>query len=854
MLRVFAFGLIIIPSLIGSICTQYVSSESGIAATMTSFLWASAGYQASPIDAGQGKVNSLLTMRQKPEPVSGFLPSKIRDQQENAGTNLITASQSTAGQTLLTPRMPETIPIRYVSKGGSDTNDGLSWATAKHTIYGALVSLPGGGRNTAGSGTIYVGTGSSANPISGAGIWLMGSGDPNYANPPAGWLKCGTCILDIIGVANDLSGPNAHTPKALVNAGNYADRNHPAIWISSNAHPIRFQNLGLGPYNGRGIVLGECSNNARNVNSCGTTVITFENVAAFTHISGQPTFGPCTDVVGANFWIWFRDFGCSANADQPLWSTATITQFANSGGVTTATCSALYCGLGAGFADYAILNSNALPACQGEIFVKSVSGNTMTFNSKTCPRPNGMTTGTWALAIGGNYKANNGAAILFDGSTGNGNGLIYINDTNLDNGGIKFIPGYDGGTIFVKNTIEEGCCGPIPPTVWFTSWNLGTGAILDGIFMADQQTSAAVIENDATNTNYGAPLVIGSGPIVGPAILIGGVQSTTISPLRNQQYGINGTYLVGETDVARRIAGLIPTRFANKAYSSTASWTYTNTSGVQTFKQGLSDPFGGTGAASITSTSVGNQQLSMAVPLNVTPSAGDWLVEGVWVKGAWAPAASVYLIGNCAGYGYPTTSATYYNSGLQIGDGQWQYVWFANKFVGGTGNTYVCMTGQFNSGAGPTLYGPTMYYISARTLSDNEVLEFASSMNSVDPRCQVGQICNVSGHPVVVSSYGTLSNCSSVTSPAKCDSAPAGSFVLGVGSTTATVNTTAVTAYSQILIIEDSSLGAKLGVFCSKATGRTYMITDRAPGLSFTISSSFAPADHPACLSFQLLN
>jgi hypothetical protein len=245
----------------------------------------------------------------------------------------------------------------------------------------------------------------------------------------------------------------------------------------------------------------------------------------------------------------------------------------------------------------------------------------------------------------------------------------------------------------------------------------------------------------------------------------------------------------------------------------------------------------------------------MAAQLNVTPTAGDWLVEGVWVKGAWAPTASVYLIGNCPGSGYPTTSATYYNSGLQIGDGQWQYVWFANKFVGGTGNTNVCMTGNgISTSSQPTLYGPTMYYIPAGTLSDNEVLEFASSMNSVDPRCQVGQICNVSGHPVVVSSYGTLSNCSSVASPAKCDSAPAGSFVLGVGSTSATVNTTAVTANSQILIIEDSSLGAKLGVFCNKAAGRTYMITDRAPGLSFTVSSSLTPTDHPACLSFQLLN
>jgi hypothetical protein len=78
--------------------------------------------------------------------------------------------------------------------------------------------------------------------------------------------------------------------------------------------------------------------------------------------------------------------------------------------------------------------------------------------------------------------------------------------------------------------------------------------------------------------------------------------------------------------------------------------------------------------------------------------------------------------------------------------------------------------------------------------------------------------------------------------------------VLDVGSTTVKVNTTAVTANSQILVIEDSSLGAKLNVTCNRTSGRTYMITDRASGFSFTVGSSSSPTDHPACLSFQVLN
>jgi hypothetical protein len=310
--------------------------------------------------------------------------------------------------------------------------------------------------------------------------------------------------------------------------------------------------------------------------------------------------------------------------------------------------------------------------------------------------------------------------------------------------------------------------------------------------------------------------------------------------------------MIGETDVARRIGGLVPARYVNRAATSTSSWTYTNYAGTQKFTQGLSDPFGGRGAASISSSSATNENLIMGPYVAYTPTANDWIVEGVWVKGGWPPNSNFFQP-TCSGYGFPTTSASYKNGGLLIGDGQWQYIWAAYKIGRGTA-TNVCVGGVFNNTIAPTLYGPTLYIIPAGTLSDNEVLEFASSMNSVDPSCQAGQICNVAGHPVVVSSYGTLSNCSSVASPAKCDSAPAGSFVLGAGSTTAKVNTTAVTVNSQILIIEDSSLGTKLGVSCNKSTGRTYMITDRAPGFSFTVSSSFAPIDHPACLSFLLLN
>src|SRR5260370_32642463 len=188
MLRVIAFGLIGTLCLIGSTPTQYEWHRSGVTVTVTPFLLTSIRHQVAPWNVSQGAANSLLAIpssgsvtiepRQKPEPAPGFLPP-----------------EGATEQRAVTPGVPETIAIRYVSHGGSDADDGMSWGTAKHTIYGALVSLPGGSPKTAGSGTVYVGNASSANPVKNAGIWLMGPNDPNYASPPIAWLQCPFTIL-----------------------------------------------------------------------------------------------------------------------------------------------------------------------------------------------------------------------------------------------------------------------------------------------------------------------------------------------------------------------------------------------------------------------------------------------------------------------------------------------------------------------------------------------------------------------------------------------------------------------------------------------------------------------------------
>ena len=102
--------------------------------------------------------------------------------------------------------------------------------------------------------------------------------------------------------------------------------------------------------------------------------------------------------------------------------------------------------------------------------------------------------------------------------------------------------------------------------------------------------------------------------------------------------------------------------------------------------------------------------------------------------------------------------------------------------------------------------------------------------------------------------YGSATNCSSSAAPAVCAAAAAGSVVIAAAGTTVTVNTTAVTANSQILITEDSSLGTKLGVTCNTVIGRNASVTARTAATSFVISVDVAPVTNPMCLSYWIIN
>jgi hypothetical protein len=559
------------------------------------------------------------------------------------------------------PAYGQQAAIRYVSATGKDSNDGQSWGTSKATVFAALVSLPGGNvvGPFSGSGTVYVAPGSALNPSANKGIWLMSPHDPNYTNPPSGWLKCNGCTTNIVGFGNHGSGPNPHKNRVLIELAK-----GPAIWLSGTQQPIHIANFGF-QYPQRGVVIGECSDGSRK-GTCGVSGVVLDNVT--TELANRPDSGPCTDLTGGSFWIWLRDYGCGGNAYH---------------------------------------------AAKGRF-------------------------------------ANNAAAILIDGAGNFGNGLIHITDTNLAGGGIKFIPGANGGSLFVTNAIEEGdSIHPIPPTIWFTSWDQAMESVVSNIQTADGgPSSSPTVQNDGSGPG---PVVISADMIQGPAIVLGQhnatFRSSVPSPIQLGQVGFFNGYLVGETDVARRIAGLVPVRFVNLAASNPALWTTGDPRNK--IMLGQADPFGGSYAGmATTAPAMGFQYLHLTSPTCgawYTPKAGDWIIAGAWVKGD-RPLGVTAL--EFCGYPSPVTSYKAQNDGQMKGDGQWQWEWKAEKISGGTAAP-VGYYAQFSSSSPITVYGPVLYIIPSGTLSDNEVLEFVSTMTSVDSACPVGSICNMPGHPLV---------------------------------------------------------------------------------------------------------
>jgi hypothetical protein len=576
--------------------------------------------------------------------------------------------------------------------GCSDSNDGKSWGSAMLTVDNAICLLPGGNcsASQAGSGTVYFTSGSQACAASSsAGIWIMGASDPNYSSPPTCWLKqpgSGAPSLSVIGVQSNNFGPNAPIGRALIAGGSSVDRNHPGIWLSGTNMPIYIANAAV-QYPGRGIVIGECSNNVR-TGTCQVSDATYDNdTANINQVAGN---GPAWDITGGSFWIRLRNCG------------------------------------GAG---------------------------TDSVNTPT---------------------SDDAAAVLVDGRTNTGVGLLFIDDFDAGSGGIKFYSGSNGGALNARKVTTEDQQGE--PAVWFALGGAGdfyAHGTIDDVTVADAAGTNPGLENDTVATVAAKDIQGQISNVVGAVTLLSqypnNLQNQVISPQRSGQTGfvgapLSGIWNYGKRDDVQRGAGLTTVRFGNQVNGSTCgSWFATQFAGTTTQTcSGIADPFGGTNAGQVSSTSSTSEQLNFTPGSSgidsVNLSVGEYLIGGVWTRSETANGYSgnalVAAVLAVTGTGFTTVGGCDGNSVL--GDGQWTWNRCIYKVTAvGTNPASLEFGVHFASGFTVQAYGPVLNFIAPGTFSDNEAYAYENALKTYDTLCAVGATCGMEFNPIQAPSFET---------------------------------------------------------------------------------------------------
>src|ERR1035437_3948726 len=123
-------------------------------------------------------------------------------------------------------------------------------------------------------------------------------------------------------------------------------------------------------------------------------------------------------------------------------------------------------------------------------------------------------------AYGQSTDSDNRAAILIDGAVNDGNGLVFVTDTNVNGGGVKYVPGRNPGSLVVRDlTIEGDFSHDIPPAIWISGTGTlnGTTVTADNITVADPgPRGAPALEVDGgLADNCTAIGVMGAGAAIG---------------------------------------------------------------------------------------------------------------------------------------------------------------------------------------------------------------------------------------------------------------------------------------------------------------------------------------------------
>jgi hypothetical protein len=571
--------------------------------------------------------------------------------------------------------------IRYAdyNGGGSDSNDGCSWGSAKQTIRGALVSLPGGSTSpdSTSSGVVYYTDGTPADLNgTGCGLWLIGPNDPNFASPPSCWIKYGggSGALTIVGLPLKNYGPNPHKGRSLMGGGSSVDRYHPGLWLSGMAGTLYFENMAF-EYPARSIVIGECSNHTR-TGVCNVSGVTFDNTTG--NLNSVTGNGPDWDITGQSYWIWLNDCGASGTDS-----------------------------VNPGLGDLA-------------------------------------------------------PAILIDGRTNSGSGLIFINDANLSGGGIKLYNGGNGGQVIVHNLTTEGQTGG-EAAVWLADGGAGNTFVtanISDVEVADATTTTPGVQVDVNGTDVVVSNIQGQNiNVVGPATVLSQYRNNFVnlseSPLRQGQTGFFNGHVVGQDDNIGRSFSPTTVRYPNLASTSPLNWTVL--SGTATITE-VTDMTGKANAGHIVYGSGGQPGTAMYYAANTPVVIGDSWMFSAWIRSATANGYSgntpIEFLLNANGYGTGdycngSTTSIIVTNGLQTGDGNWERVWGICNVTANPTNAGIALVAYVDSTHTLEVFAPTLIHVTNGTVSANEAYAIAAALPSYSNLCTVGQICGINIPPSI---------------------------------------------------------------------------------------------------------
>jgi hypothetical protein len=403
------------------------------------------------------------------------------------------------------------------------------------------------------------------------------------------------------------------------------------------------------------------------------------------------------------------------------------------------------------------------------------------------------------------------------------------------------------------------CTPPTAITISGTSQNIS--ATLNAV--APKLTTITIGAGSVTSVAATPPIVVTPNPIVGagnvscPTCQTSSSSSSALLPFGTDT-GVANAYVVNPSPAVTLTAG----------YASCFSWTTTNaSSGASTInvsgtgvKTLLTIRNGATGAGTIlantlyqacydgTNWFLAGQGAATGSPLALggmvdflsQSTAGEFVAPALTLRSYNPPAGATTMLmfqdaGTTNSWGFDIDSD--HELVMRSSGSGWTInvpvVWF-NAFTMGE-NT--------NTGGTDIIINPAP---GGAKISGNAI----SVQNNSGP--VLFNIDSLTGRP---SASGSA--CTSSASPAVCGGSWTGAVTIAAAATTVVVNTTAVTANSEIHLTEDSSQGTRLSVTCNTQSSLvlgTPRVTARTAGTSFTISIDAGPTTNPMCINYNITN